>query len=161
MFCKNSVLRNLTKFTWKHLCQSLFFNQVAVLMRLNAAILYQASDYNNWERWEILLYVFIILSGRFSFKFNFIPGWNSTRFIPEWNSRVNRNFFIQGRVSSQDEISSRLHVNALLIALQKCECVFLSEDNICLTYNCRILSIVNWKKQQQQQKNRISFLRHN
>ena len=57
---------------------------------------YQGSDFNNWEKWEILLYVFIILSGRFSFKLNFIPGWNSTRFIPGWNSRVNRNFFIPG-----------------------------------------------------------------
>ena len=98
---------------------------------------YQASDFNNWERWEILSYVFIILDERFSFKLNFIPGWNSIRFILGWNSPVNRNFFIRGRVSSRDEISSRLHVNALLIALQKCECVFLSEDNICLTYNCR------------------------
>ena len=25
---------------------------------------------------------------------NFIPGWNSTRFIQGWNSRVNRSFFI-------------------------------------------------------------------
>ena len=29
MFCKKGVLRNLTKFTGKHLCQSLFFNKVA------------------------------------------------------------------------------------------------------------------------------------
>ena len=28
---KNCVLRNLAKFTWKHLCQSLFFNNVAGL----------------------------------------------------------------------------------------------------------------------------------
>ena len=76
---------------------------------------YQASDFNNWEKWEIVLYVFIILNGRFSFKFNFIPGWNSTRFIPGWNSCVNRNFFILGRVSSWDEIWSRLYVNALLV----------------------------------------------
>ena len=31
MFCKNRVLRNLTTFTGKHLCQSLFFNKVAGL----------------------------------------------------------------------------------------------------------------------------------
>ena len=55
---------------------------------------YPASDFNNWEKWEILLYVFIILNGRFSFKLNFILGWNSTRFTSGWNSRVNRNFFI-------------------------------------------------------------------
>ena len=30
VFCKKCVLRNFTKFTGKHLCQSLFFNKVAV-----------------------------------------------------------------------------------------------------------------------------------
>ena len=29
VFCKKGVLRNLAKFTGKHLCQSLFFNKVA------------------------------------------------------------------------------------------------------------------------------------
>ena len=29
VFCKKGVLRNFTKFTEKHLCQSLFFNKVA------------------------------------------------------------------------------------------------------------------------------------
>ena len=28
VFCKKRVLRNFTKFTGKHLCQSLFFNKV-------------------------------------------------------------------------------------------------------------------------------------
>ena len=31
VFYKKGVLRNFTKFTGKHLCQSLFFNKVAVL----------------------------------------------------------------------------------------------------------------------------------
>ena len=31
VFCKKGVLRNFTKFTVKHLCQSLFFNKVAGL----------------------------------------------------------------------------------------------------------------------------------
>ena len=31
VFCKKAVLRNFTKFTRKHLCQSLFFNKVAGL----------------------------------------------------------------------------------------------------------------------------------
>ena len=31
MFCKKGVLKNFTKFTGKHLCQSLFFNIVADL----------------------------------------------------------------------------------------------------------------------------------
>ena len=34
MLCKKGVLRNFTKFTGKHLCQSLFFNKVAGLRRL-------------------------------------------------------------------------------------------------------------------------------
>ena len=29
VFCKNGVLKNFSKFTGKHLCQRLFFNQVA------------------------------------------------------------------------------------------------------------------------------------
>ena len=31
VFCKKGVLRNFTKFTGKHLCQSLFFNKVEAL----------------------------------------------------------------------------------------------------------------------------------
>ena len=31
MFCKKGLLRNLSKFIGKHLCQSLFFNKVAGL----------------------------------------------------------------------------------------------------------------------------------
>ena len=31
VFCKEGVLKNFTKFTGKHLCQSLFFNNVAGL----------------------------------------------------------------------------------------------------------------------------------
>ena len=31
MFCEKDVPRNFAKFTGKHLCQSLFFNKVAVL----------------------------------------------------------------------------------------------------------------------------------
>ena len=30
VFCKRGVLKNVTKFIGKHLCQSLFFNKVAV-----------------------------------------------------------------------------------------------------------------------------------
>ena len=33
VFCKKGVLSNFTKFTGKHLCQSLFFNKVAGLRR--------------------------------------------------------------------------------------------------------------------------------
>ena len=33
VFCKKGVLRNFTKFTGKHLCQSLFFNKVSFLKK--------------------------------------------------------------------------------------------------------------------------------
>ena len=33
MFCKKGVLRNFTKFTGEHLCQSLFLNKVAGLAK--------------------------------------------------------------------------------------------------------------------------------
>ena len=36
VFCKKGVLRNFTKFTGKHLCQSLFFNSVAGLRHYSA-----------------------------------------------------------------------------------------------------------------------------
>ena len=36
VFCKKSFLRNLAKFTGKHLRQSLFFNEVAGLIKLDA-----------------------------------------------------------------------------------------------------------------------------
>ena len=35
VFCKKCVLRNCTKFTGKHLCQSLFFNKVTGLRPAN------------------------------------------------------------------------------------------------------------------------------
>ena len=31
VFCKQGILRNFTKFTGKHLCQTLFFNKVSGL----------------------------------------------------------------------------------------------------------------------------------
>ena len=37
-FCKKGVLRNFTKLTGKHLCQSLFFNKVACNFIKNEAL---------------------------------------------------------------------------------------------------------------------------
>ena len=34
VFCKNGVLRNFAKFTEKHVCQSLFLNEVAGLAQM-------------------------------------------------------------------------------------------------------------------------------
>ena len=34
VFCKKGVLKNFTKVTGKHLCQSLFFNKVAGLVNI-------------------------------------------------------------------------------------------------------------------------------
>ena len=49
MFYKKGVLRNFTKFTGKHLCQSLFFNKVADLRRkCYRTLLVAASEDNNF-----------------------------------------------------------------------------------------------------------------
>ena len=35
MFCEKGVLKNFAKFTGKHLCQSLFFNNVSAMRSAN------------------------------------------------------------------------------------------------------------------------------
>ena len=45
---------------------------------------------------RILLYVFIILSGRFSFKLNFIPWWNSTLVSSRMKLTCKQKFFHPG-----------------------------------------------------------------
>ena len=104
---------------------------------------YQASNFNNWEK-MINFIVFIILNGKFSLKLNFIRGWNSIRFIPGRNSRVNRIFFIPGRVSSRDEISSHLNVNALKEGVYTRNFIpgwNLSRDEIILVYGEMCLTV--------------------
>ena len=72
VFCKKDVLKNFTKFKWKHLCQNLFFNKVsgtATLLKkrfwhrcfpvnfvkfLRAKFLQNTSGY--WEIFEICSY---------------------------------------------------------------------------------------------------------
>ena len=49
VFCKKAVLRNSTKFTGKHLCQSLFFNKVAGLRPEEMKLQY----FNNLETSKI------------------------------------------------------------------------------------------------------------
>ena len=50
VFCKKEVLKNVTKFTGKHLCQSIFFNKVAGLRNTENTVshLYfnEESDYS-------------------------------------------------------------------------------------------------------------------
>ena len=43
MFFKTGVRKNFAKFTGKHLCQSLYFNKVAGLKRLQWLLLYSNS----------------------------------------------------------------------------------------------------------------------
>ena len=64
VFCEKVVLRNFTKFTGKHLCQSLFFNKVAGLTPLVAAFEYLVyiCFHTSVKLYEwTLLYVFILL----------------------------------------------------------------------------------------------------
>ena len=46
VFCKKGVLRNFAKFMGKHLCQSLFFNKVAVLKK---RLWYRCFPINLWN----------------------------------------------------------------------------------------------------------------
>ena len=41
VFCKKVVLRNFTKFTGKYMCQSLFFNKVAVVYNMAQVFSYE------------------------------------------------------------------------------------------------------------------------
>ena len=50
VFCKKGVLRNFTKFTGKHLCQSLFFNKVAGLRLLRLQIYLKSTTGNSQSR---------------------------------------------------------------------------------------------------------------
>ena len=49
VFCKKCVLKNFTKFSGKHLCQSLFFNKVADLRPIKEETLAQMFSYEFWE----------------------------------------------------------------------------------------------------------------
>ena len=49
VFCKKYVLKSFTKFTGKHLCQSLFFNKVAVLRPAKKKTLAQMFSYKFCE----------------------------------------------------------------------------------------------------------------
>ena len=59
VFCKKGVLRNLTKFTGKHLCQGLFFNKVSGLrhrcFHVNFVKFLWTSFYTE-DLWWLLLY---------------------------------------------------------------------------------------------------------
>ena len=45
VFCKKGVLRNFSKFTGKHPCQTLFFNKVAGLHRTHLVAAYDVTEY--------------------------------------------------------------------------------------------------------------------
>ena len=49
MFCKKGVLRNFSEFTGKHLCQSIFFNNVEGLNFIKKETLAQVFSYEFCE----------------------------------------------------------------------------------------------------------------
>ena len=126
---RGALIRNFAKSTGKHLHQSRFFNRVAgqpFLQNTSGQLLLKClKKISKWKWWTKLLfqksnrlmfytstvsyfhvsffYIFFRLNWRFSFKLNFIPGWNSNRFIPGSNSRPN-NFF-HPRTSFKNTIS--------------------------------------------------------
>ena len=70
VFCKKGVLRNFAKFTWKHLCWSLFFNKLAGLRP--ESLLKRDSDTGvfRWILWNFLRTPFLqnLCSGCFFIK---------------------------------------------------------------------------------------------
>ena len=58
VFCKKDVLRNIAKFTGKHLCQRFFFNKVAGLWHrcfpVNLAKFLTTSFFTEHLRWQLL-----------------------------------------------------------------------------------------------------------
>ena len=72
---KNGVLRNFTKFTEKHLCQSFFFNKVVDLRSatlLKKGLLHRSSPVNFWK---FLRTLFLQnTSGRLLLKFQISKG---------------------------------------------------------------------------------------
>ena len=63
LFCEKGVVRNFTKFTWKHLCQSLLFNKVAGVFHrtplVAASVFFQSillvlTKFSSWqENWSL------------------------------------------------------------------------------------------------------------
>ena len=59
---------------------------------LRKPFLQNTSDVLTCQAKMINFIIFFHIQRMFSFKLNFIPGWNSSRFIPGGSSRVNRIF---------------------------------------------------------------------
>ena len=103
MFCKKGVLRNLTKFIGKHLCQSFFFNEVAGLshfmhLAFNRLIFltYQASDFNNWEKMRNFIICFHHTQWEVFFQIKFHPGMKFYSFHPGMKFTCKQKFFHPG-----------------------------------------------------------------
>ena len=81
MFCKKDALRRFTKFTGKHLCQSLFFNKVAGLLKkglwykcfpVNFVKFLRTSFFMEHLQWLLLLMV-SITSGKQIARIYIVP----------------------------------------------------------------------------------------
>ena len=77
MFCKKRVLKNFSKFTRKHLCQSLFFNKVAGLslrcFPVNFENLLRAAFFIEHLRWLLLNKLEKNTNQHYSLNFTSIP----------------------------------------------------------------------------------------
>ena len=92
VFVRNGVLRNFTKFTWKHLCQRLFFNKVA---DLKPATLLKKRLWHNIFLWILTASEQIFKTNPDSLKpTDFSKHWlpvgffigTDLDFFPSWNS---------------------------------------------------------------------------
>ena len=98
VFCKNGVLENFTKFTWRHLCQSLFFNKVAGLSPATLLkkrlwhrcfpvnfVKFLRTPFFTEHLWWLLL---IIVPGGFLFTYFIWISWNQIKCNQGWCNEI-------------------------------------------------------------------------
>ena len=98
IFCRKGFLRNVAKFTGKHLCQSLFFTKVAGL-RLRPATLVnkRLAQVFSSEFWKIFKNIFFYRTSTVAaFLFNKVAGLK--RLYRKCFLRFLRNFYFSIRV---------------------------------------------------------------
>ena len=108
VFCKKDVLGNFTKFTGKHLCQSLFFNKVAGLRSetLLKKRLWQRCFPVNFAKF---LKTFISTEHLWTTASNVIYFWTLIRII----TVQRRKFSINDFVSKCDQIHKKLLIGQI------------------------------------------------
>ena len=99
VFCKKGVLRELAKFTGKHLCQSLFFNKVTGLQSIENSIVW----YKNRTKYFFVVKLFVIFLCSFHvFVYYEIFHLRSTNFRGYIFSRILRFLAIFAKINTRE-----------------------------------------------------------